>query len=59
MNLSKNHFDYECALILGDSLLDNDRLKSLDVSFNRMGDLGIRNILYPLLVQGLTVKGTI
>ena len=53
LNLSKNHFDHASALILGDSLLENNKLKSLDVSHNRLGDLGIRNILYPLLMYGL------
>jgi len=59
LNLSQNHFAHDSALILGDALLENDRMKSLDVSFNRIGDLGIRNILYPLLIHGLTSAGTI
>ena len=59
LNLSQNYFDHSSALILGDSLLENDKLKSLDVSHNRLGDLGIRNILYPLIMHGLNKAGTI
>jgi hypothetical protein len=40
-------------MILGDSLLENNQLKFLDLSKNRLGDMGIRNILYPLLIRGL------
>jgi Ran GTPase-activating protein (RanGAP) involved in mRNA processing and transport len=49
LNLSKNNFDSECASLLGDSLIDNTRLKSLDLEYNRLGDLGVRNLLYPLI----------
>ena len=57
--MAHNHFDHVSALILGDALLENDKLKSLDISFNRLGDLGIRNILYPLLIQGFCKIGTV
>jgi Ran GTPase-activating protein (RanGAP) involved in mRNA processing and transport len=53
LNLSRNSFDFESAAIIGDSLLSNSNLKSLDMSYNRMGDTGIRNLLYPLLMIGL------
>jgi hypothetical protein len=43
--------------LLGDALLFNNNLNSLDISKNRLGDVGIRNILYPLLMQGLINKG--
>jgi hypothetical protein len=59
LNLSKNSFDYESAAIIGDSLLNNSNLKSLDMSYNRMGDTGIRNLLYPLLMIGLKSCGAI
>ena len=46
-------------MVLGDSILENDHLKFLDLSMNRFGDLGVRNILYPLLICGLTKHAVI
>jgi len=53
LNLSGNNFASDSAMVLGDSILENDHLLFLDLSMNRFGDLGIRNILYPLLIRGL------
>ena len=53
LNLAGNNFCYDSAMLLGDALLENNQLKFLDLSVNRLGDLGIRNILYPLLIRGL------
>ena len=49
LNLSHNNFDHDCALVLGDALITNRRLQSLDISFNKLGDLGIRNLIYSML----------
>jgi hypothetical protein len=54
LNLKRNNFDHECGLIIGDSLLYNSNLRSLDMSENRLGDLGVRNLLSGLLMKGLT-----
>jgi Ran GTPase-activating protein (RanGAP) involved in mRNA processing and transport len=59
LNLSYNNFDYECAEVLGDSLIDNTRLKSLDLAFNRLGDIGIRNLLYPMIKLSLKQEGSL
>lgn len=59
LNLKKNSFDYKSAAIIGDALLSNNNLKSLDMSFNRLGDTGIRNLLYPLMMIGLKNIGAI
>jgi len=53
LNLSGNNFASDSAMVLGDSILENDHMLFLDLSMNRFGDLGIRNILYPLLIRGL------
>jgi hypothetical protein len=53
LNLSGNNFASDSAMVLGDSILENDHLLFLDLSMNRFGDLGVRNILYPLLIKGL------
>ena len=53
LNLSYNCFDSECGLLFGEALVVNDNLKSLDLSYNRLGDLGVRNLLYPLLRDGI------
>ena len=51
LNLTKNNFDHESGLIIGDSLLYNSNVRSIDLSFNRLGDLGVRNLLNGLLVK--------
>ena len=53
LNLTKNRFTHECGLLFGDALVHNENLKSLDLSYNKLGDLGVRNLLTPLLVDGL------
>jgi hypothetical protein len=59
LNLTRNCFDHKAALLIGDSLHDNTHLKALDLSYNRLGDMGVRNVLYPLLTAGLNQFGVI
>jgi len=57
LNLSQNNFDFECTFIMGDALISNTRLKSLDLSNNRLGDLGVRNLLKPMISLALHQEG--
>jgi Ran GTPase-activating protein (RanGAP) involved in mRNA processing and transport len=59
LNLQRNSFDHQSAVVIGDALLSNNNLKSLDMSYNRIGDVGVRNLLYPLLMMGLKDVGAI
>lgn len=49
LNLSHNKIDHECAILLGEALTKNDRLLKLDLSGNELGDLGVLNLLRPLI----------
>jgi Ran GTPase-activating protein (RanGAP) involved in mRNA processing and transport len=57
LNLKCNNFDHDCGLIIGDSLLYNSNLRSIDLSENRLGDLGVRNLLNGLLAKGFEKIG--
>jgi hypothetical protein len=52
LNLSHNNFDANAGRIIGDSFLYNDHLQSLDMSYNRLGDQGVRNLLWGLIILG-------
>lgn len=49
LNISNNNLDSDCALLLAESLQYNDRIKVLNVSKNKLGDLGIETLLKPLI----------
>jgi Ran GTPase-activating protein (RanGAP) involved in mRNA processing and transport len=45
LNLQNNNLCHKSGLAIGDALQFNTNLKSLDLSYNRLGDCGIRNLL--------------
>ena len=57
LNLNGNNFDHNAGAIFGDALSHNTNLVSLDISCNRLGDLGTRNLVYPILMQSLKDEG--
>lgn len=56
LDVSRNYFNMDCGLILGDALTKNSNLRSIDLSYNRFGDLGVKNLLYPLLIASMKEK---
>jgi Ran GTPase-activating protein (RanGAP) involved in mRNA processing and transport len=57
LNLSHNNFDYNAGRIIGDSLLYNDNLQSLNMAYNRLGDMGVRHLLWGLIILGCRKHG--
>jgi len=53
LNLEKNRFCSDCGFLFGDALQHNENLKSLDLSHNRLGDLGVRNLVKSLVCDGM------
>jgi hypothetical protein len=53
LDLSYNNFAHDSGLIIGDSLFYNNNLRGLNMSNNRLGDLGVRNLTYPLVLHGM------
>ena len=53
LDLSYNNFSHDSGLIIGDALFYNNNLRGLNLSYNRLGDLGARHVIYPLLLHGL------
>ena len=53
LDLSQNSLDADCAALLADSLIYNTNLVVLDVSHNILGDLGIYQLLCPLIRKKL------
>jgi len=49
LNLRDNQLDADCAALIGNALIYNDKLEALDISKNLLGDLGVYLILMPLI----------
>ena len=45
MNLEQNNLDTQCAKLIGDALLSNSNLQVLNISKNKLSDLGINFLL--------------
>lgn len=51
LNLANNRLDHHCAVLIGRALTCNDHLLRLDLSGNVLGDLGVLQLLKPLIRQ--------
>ena len=49
LDLSQNSLDADCAALIANALIYNDQLQVLDVSSNILGDLGVYELLTPLI----------
>lgn len=46
--MSNNKLDYRCAREISKSLTKNTNLKTLDLSQNNIGDVGIAELILPM-----------
>jgi Ran GTPase-activating protein (RanGAP) involved in mRNA processing and transport len=54
LNLETNNLDASCARLIGEALESNDNLQVLNISGNKLSDLGISYLLQSLIRSRLT-----